>query len=382
MSKKLTILYIAIDPNMGGSTASLYNLIDSIRNEVNPIVLFRRDGEGFDFFRSKGIESYSYPFLDLALFRENRLKDILQHPWRWHYIKKWRNETGCVRYVKSILKGRKIDIVHTNTSPNEVGIKLAKAFHAKHIWHVRECLDIHSDTPIYRGMPYLISKINSADGRIAISHFVAEHWKMKKENTWVINDASRSKKEACYIPEKDKFILFCAYNLIEAKGTRDAIKAFAKSGMSSVGYTLKLIGNCEENYRKSLIETTVELGLQDNVEFVPCQKDVKPFFEHAATYIMASKNEGLGRVTAEAMFYGCPVIAYASGGTVDIVHDGESGYLYNTLDECATLIRKVCTENQEEMIMRAQEFAVDNLSQEVYGPKIMKVYHKILKDYE
>lgn len=379
---KTTVLYIAIDPYMGGSTASLYDLIESVRETVNPIVLFKQEGEGLEFFRSKGIESYAYPFIDLTQFYENRLMDIWQHPWRWHYIKKWRNETGCVRYVKSILKGRKIDIVHTNTSPNEVGIKLAKAFHAKHIWHVRECLDIHSDTPIYRGMPYLIRKINSADGRIAISQFVADHWQMKQEDTWVINDASRSKKEACYIPKKDKYILFCAYNLIEAKGTRDAIKAFAKSGMSSVGYMLKLIGNCEENYRKSLVETATELGVKDSVEFVPCQKDVKPYFEHAAAYVMASKNEGLGRVTAEAMFYGCPVIAYASGGTVDIVHDRETGYLYNTLDECSTLIRKVSTEDQEEMIMRAQEFAVDNLSQEVYGPKIMEVYRKILNSNE
>ena len=64
---------------------------------------------------------------------------------------------------------------------------------------------------------------------------------------------------------------------------------------------------------------------------------------------MTSEFEALGRVTAEAMFYGCPVIAHATGGTLDLVKDGETGYLYNTIDECAELIRKVCPENQEKV---------------------------------
>ena len=35
---KINVLYIAVDSSMGGSTASLYNLIDAVKNEVNPIV--------------------------------------------------------------------------------------------------------------------------------------------------------------------------------------------------------------------------------------------------------------------------------------------------------------------------------------------------------
>ena len=95
---------------------------------------------------------------------------------------------------------------------------------------------------------------------------------------------------------------------------------------------------------------------------------------------MASECEGLGRVTAEAMFYGCPVVAHASGGTLDLVKDGITGYLFHTVDECAKLIRKVCTTDQEQVIMQAQRFAVNNLSQEIYGPKIMEVYESVLNE--
>ena len=64
----------------------------------------------------------------------------------------------------------------------------------------------------------------------------------------------------------------------------------------------------------------------------------------------------------------------------EVVKDGETGYLFKTIEECAQSIRKVCTEPQEALILRAQKFAVDNLSQEVYGPKIIEVYNKVLNN--
>lgn len=375
---KPTILYIAVDPSMGGSTASLYNLIDAMRDEVHPIVLFREEGIGVDYYIEHGIECYIYPFLNLTRFQENKLKNVWHHPWRWHYIKKLRMDYACCKYVQDILKDHKIDIVHTNTSVNDIGIKLAKMLRAKHVWHVREFIDLDFHFEIYKGTPRLRNLINQADARIAISSAIKEHWRMPDLNTFVINDAVRSCNDVCYLPTKEKYILFSSYFLTEAKGTRRVIQAFAHSGVAEKGYYLRLMGNCDERYKESLIDTAKECQILQHIEFIPCQTDVKPWFEHATAYIMASENEGLGRVTAEAMFYGCPVIAHATGGTLDLVKDGETGYLYRTLEECAQLIRKVCSEPQEALILRAQKFAVDNLSQEVYGPKIMEVYNQVL----
>jgi len=42
--------------------------------------------------------------------------------------------------------------------------------------------------------------------------------------------------------------------------------------------------------------------------------------------------EGLGVVLLEAMNFGVPVVASASGGIVDIVHDGETGLLVPPAD--------------------------------------------------
>ena len=119
-------------------------------------------------------------------------------------------------------------------------------------------------------------------------------------------------------------------------------------------------------------------GCAEYVDFIPVQEDVKPFFAQAKAYIKPSVNEGMGRTTAEAMFFGCPVIAHASGGTLDLVRDGETGYLFNTVEECAELMRKVCIADQEEMILRAQEFVKVNLSIDNYGKKLLEVYNSVL----
>lgn len=373
-----TILYIAIDSSLGGSTASLLNLIEGIKDYVNPIVLFPEHGVAYDVYVQHGIECHTFPFVKLYSLKENRLYSVWKHPWRWHCIKKLRFDYGCLRYVKKILVGRQVDIVHSNTSPNDIGVLLACKLHAKHVWHVREFCDLDFHFDIYKGIPRLRNLINQADARVAISSAIKSHWQMPDGNTWIINNAIRSKNDICYFPTKARYVLFSSYYLTESKGARTAIIAFAKSGVAN-DYTLKLMGNCSDEYKESLIQTMNEYGIGDSVEFVPCQRDVKPYFAHATAYIMASEFEGLGRVTAEAMFFGCPVIAHATGGTLDLVKHGETGYLYNSIDECAELIKKVCAEPQESLILRAQEFVINNLTQEVYGPKIMGVYKHVLK---
>ncbi len=378
MNKRPNILYICPDESLGGSTRSLLNLILSIKDKIQPIVLLPSPNVAYDEFRRNDIETIVHPFI--KLYQRYSWKNVLLHPWRVFLIRFLRQDIACARYVKKYLDGRKIDIVHSNYSPIYTGYVLAKILKAKHICHVREFIDLDFNYNIYGGIPLLRWFINNADARVAITTAIKKHWQMPIQNTWVINNAILRKEEACYIPEKEKYILYSAYNMTERKGARTAIVAFAQSGMSKNGYILKLVGNCHEEYKSSLLQTLREYGMVNSVEFVPCQKDVKPFFSHATAYLMTSEFEALGRVTAEAMFYGCPVIAHATGGTLDLVKDGETGYLYDTIDDCANLIQKVCAESQERLILQAQDFAINNLSQEIYGPKIMNVYNKVLNN--
>jgi len=378
----ISVLYICPDPTLGGSTQSLLDLIESVKDSVKPIALFLREDSASRVFRDRGIECIISPFVRLHFFaQESSWKQLLRHPRRIRIIQLFCLESACVKHVKKYLGKRSIDIVHSNYSSILIGHELARALKAKHVWHIREFLEkgVHVPNRPYGGYTLLKFLINKADARIVISNQVQVHWGFKPENTWIIFDSVAKASDSCYSREKKSYVLFCSYHITKAKGALLTMGAFGKSGLSKEGIKLVFLGNCDDEIHAEITRIAKEYGCYDSLVFQPCQEEVKPFFADANAFIMASTNEGLGRVTAEAMFYGCPVVAKDSGGTRDLVEDRKTGYLFQSEDECAALMRQVCLHDQEALIFRAQDFAVKNLSIEVYGPRIMQVYDQVLK---
>lgn len=128
------------------------------------------------------------------------------------------------------------------------------------------------------------------------------------------------------------------------KGTKEAIEAAKKAG------------------RKILIA-----GAIDNLEgadFVYWEKEVKPLIDgktvvfvgevddaeknklcgEAYAFLNPIKwNEPFGLVMVEAMAAGCPVISFAQGAAPELIRDGETGFLVNSVDEMAAAVEKIPT---------------------------------------
>ena len=381
---KITVLFVNPSSGMSGDTQSLGNLIESVRDRVYPIVLLTEKSSAFAYFNSLNVEclvhSYSTvlePFLKDKLF----VSKVLTHPWRMGFFRWMRHDLPCVRFVKKTLFGRNIDIVHTNTAPTTMGKKLAKVLKAKHVWHIREVLEPSlTNSRILCGFSHLKKQINLAEARVVISDYCQQYWQLQRSNTWVIRDAVRSENDCSYVRKKQEYLLFCSNYVTKAKGAVSAVRSFGISGLASEGIRLKVVGQCWNEVIRFLLDIAEEYGCADSIDFIPFQSDVKPLFLQAKAFIQPSLYEGLGRTTVEAMFYGCPVVARASGGTLDLIKHGETGWLFNTEEECAELLNIVYNTDQEHIILQAQEFAKRNLSIENYGDKIMEVYDKVLNN--
>lgn len=351
-------------------------MISSTRLEVNPIVLLPGRGSVYDELDKMGVQTIIHPFYCFGGQRK-KLKTAIHHPTHtqlYHYLlDNWR----CARFVKKELEGVHIDVVHSNTTLSTVGINLAKVLNAKHVWHVREYLPMMTNN-IYGGKDQLIRKINFADARIFVSKQLMLRWGIDKTHSFIIFNAIRDEKEMKSPLNKEKYILFCSANIYSFKRPEIAIRAFAKSGVKSLGYKLRMVGECEEPQKQELIGLAESLKCADVIEWVGLTDNVRPHFEHAAAFLMCSDFEGLGRVTAEAMFYGCPVLGRNLGGTKDLIIDGYNGYLFDTEQECAELIKKVVSEDNTEIIANAQTFVRNELTEEVYEKKIMSLYKSIL----
>ena len=379
---KLTALYISNDDRvMAGASHSLYNMILSVRECVEPVVLVAEPGQAYDFFTSHGIECIIAPFLQLYYFVNDRNPITKRLRYVKHIYDFERAEDSCAKMVAETLKDRNVKIVHSNSTIMTVGIKIARRLGAKHVWHVREFLDADFHIEPFRGRKRLNSQVWQADATIAITRQIYSHWHLDKcRRSYTMWNAVRSLSEVCYDEAKENYFLFCCARLSDNKGADFAVECFGKSGLARKGYLLKIIGICSETYRRRLDAIANQYGCYEQVIYLGYQTDVKPFMSKARAFLMTSLNEGMGRTTVEAMFFGCPVIARHSGGTVDFMRDKETGFFFDTDEQCVKLMKQVACETPTGVILSAQELARTSFSEEAYGEKLLQIYHKVLND--
>ncbi len=376
MESSVNVLFVSNDwDGKGGACMSLIDMISSVRNKIYPIVLLKYEGEVSRKMEELGIEFIICPFCDIIM--DSNWKTYLKKYARVNY-RYFHMNYICVHKVCDLLKNRKISIVHSNSSAMDIGKDLAKALHAKHVWHIREFLDIDYNHRVLNGRLWHRWKLNQADARIAISKSVKEHWNLRNEQTFIISNAVRSRKDAVLDLEKEKYVLFCAAYLLEKKGAFFTVEAFGQSGLSENGFKLVMVGAYSEENKEKLLAIAEQYKIKDKLILAGYSQNVKPFFQKAKLFVMASEHEALGRVTIEALFYGCLVAARSTGGSLEIIHDGENGFFFNNVAECAALMRKLCLKDNRDILIKAQSDAIDNYSIENYSKKILKVYESVL----
>jgi glycosyltransferase involved in cell wall biosynthesis len=84
--------------------------------------------------------------------------------------------------------------------------------------------------------------------------------------------------------------------------------------------------------------------------------------------------EPFGMVMIEAMALGCPVISFARGAAPEIISNGDTGYLVNTLDEMVSTIPHI-----EEIDRNTVRKHIErNFSSRVMAAKYIEIYEKVI----
>ncbi|HEY4786114.1 MAG TPA: glycosyltransferase family 4 protein [Bacteroidales bacterium] len=130
----------------------------------------------------------------------------------------------------------------------------------------------------------------------------------------------------------DVFIVGITGQISETKGHLDVLEAIRNCYKINNKVRLIIGGHQKGQFFSKLNELIDQFNLRNIVAFSGWQDDISKFFANIDLFVLASRHEeGYGLVVAEAMAYGIPVIGTKSGGIMEIIEDGISGYLVNKL---------------------------------------------------
>ncbi len=183
----------------------------------------------------------------------------------------------------------------------------------------RECQNVKSSDLVVAPSQYTASKIKEyyqvEDQKIAVVPLGIDlpFWKSLRKNSAPIKN--------------NNIHILCVARHYPRKGMADLLKAFQKLIATNVPAHLTLVGGGPQlNHNQRLAE---QLKILANVTFVGDlgdQQQLAEYYQSADIFCLPTYHETFGLVFLEAMFFGLPIVAYASTAVPEVV-DRDCGFL-------------------------------------------------------
>lgn len=385
MYMKMKIMYISNESEIGGAAKSLLDMLEEVKKNVEPIVVIPGKGMMEECLDNLNVEYHIVPFSAEYISLSNNIKDNENY----HYMD---NYEAALKIV-SIIKDKKIDVIHSNSSMSNVGAMAAIMTNIPHVWHIREFLGKKYGYD-FLNKEMKIDLLHKAGKVISISNCVKEIFlndygidsiclynglDLEKYKVEIKNDVAK--------PEVYNFLM--AGSVFEGKGQMEAVKAFnmlIKEGMNNIRLTI--IGAQEEQYTWLLKNYIKEKNISNYIQIKSFHRDLSNLRKNTIFSLTCSKFEPLGRVTLEAMLAGNIVIGANSGGTLEIIGSKqERGYLYEQGDyiSLANTIKEAINDTEEKKKfyrVNAQKYVMAHFNSKQYVKDILNLYKEVIKGKE
>ena len=375
----MKILYLLHTAEFHGSTISALNLIKNIKYAIEPIVLLpsKNSNKIKQVLNNENIRYYQCWTIPISVRPKNY--KLMQK--NLFIIKTFLYKIFYLLFLVFIVIKERPQLIHTNVGVLYEGFRVAKIFRIFHIWHLREYQDKDFNYNFLYGKKYFENMLKQSYV-ICISQDIRRHFNLNTQRAVTIYNGIYSKNHIAF-ETKNKYFL-CASRITPTKGQNEVIEAFATFYKKNKDWNLIIAGEGEQKYVNQLIEKTIELGCLHGVKFIGFQNSNSIFnlMKKSAALIVASQNEGFGRMTAEACFAGTTIIGKYTGGTKEIL-DIIKGFPYIHIDDCVhkmELISKIInTIEYDNFIKKSQEKAQNLFSIENNTKQTLKFYHSIIR---
>lgn len=381
----MKVLYIAHTVGMGGASVALLNEIPILMKKgVIPYILLPKEGAFSEQLKKRDIK-YGILNNPLEIYPKHAtFYDKIKYPYKLSKLLYYKNKAfnKLCKYIEFF----KPDIIHTNVGPIHIGFEAAQKYHIPHIWHIREYQIEDFGMYPYPSKKNFLSKIHSSNNYcISITKEIFSHFHLNPQKDSVIYDGVINKNDKLSICKSKKNYILFAGRLEDAKGIKDLIKAYINYLKHKGNYKLYIAGKGTTNYINEC-KALIPQEYTDKISFLGERRDIYHLMREASIFVVPSRREGFGFITAEAMFNGTIVIGRNTGGTKEQFDNGlhtagqEIGYRYENLTELTDLLIKCEKKSPESTLMveKAQAAVCELYDINNQADKIFTLYKKIL----
>lgn len=253
-------------------------------------------------------------------------KDLLTYAWKGY------------QFADVLMKKEKFDVVHAFfTVPcGFMAMKLSKKYNVPYIVSLRGA-DVpgYSErfTLLYNLLRPLTRMIWTRASNIVSNSSGLRTLALKTNQEQEISIIPNGIDIEEFIPDTEKEIdgyvrILCVSRLTPRKGINYLIDAMQILLAEDAERKIELWIVGEGGATESLKEQAKELHIEKNVKFFGLVKhdELAKYYKMADVFCLPSLNEGMSNTMLEALASGMPIVATVTGGTEELVSDGENGF--------------------------------------------------------
>lgn len=272
------------------------------------------------------------------------------------------------------------DLVHTNVSVIDIGVRAARKKGIPHLFHFREYGDLDFGYKYYPNKKRYLSQV---DYSVCITKGIQKHHGLNAEGkSWVVYNPITPDNAQLPVVVKEDYILY-AGRLQKTKGIEDLLEAYCKS---ECRFKLYIAGSAlDDRFEKRIRQYVFDHGKLDQVCFLGERGDIGTLMQKARAVVVPSYNEAFGRVAAEAMLNGTLVIGRNTGGMKEQFDNGVEytgkpiGLAFNNVKELTGILSSF-ESAETDIAERAFRTVMHYYSENECVERMFEIYKKIIKN--
>ncbi|RYZ20367.1 MAG: glycosyltransferase [Chitinophagaceae bacterium] len=329
------VLIVNQSAELYGADKALLELLQNYPSGYNPIVVLHQDGPLKEILKGMGIQVIHASVIKV---KRGVLTTSFMLGLPFEVIRSFRT-------IKKELGGKKIHLVHSNAISVFIGAFYSLAFRKKHLWHVHEIIE-HPKL-LAKAYPHIVSRManrivfnskasfnqfskirKGLEGKSAIVH----NGQNRQARLATMDEISLTRKTLFGMSDTRTVVIGLVGRISRLKGQQLLLEAFSMVLKKFPGTFLVFVGSApdgQEHFLEQLQARIKEFKLEHKCTIVPFQSTIWPVYDALDISVVPSTEaESFGLVATESMLSAKPVVGSRLGGLIEIIREGETGYLF------------------------------------------------------